>query len=97
MGYKPNPMDLSKVKLSKSLEADLEVIAKDVHETWAQQRLLKGWEYGEEYDEINKKHPCMVEYDKLPELEKDMDRATVVQTIKMLLLMGYDIEKRGQE
>lgn len=97
MEYKPNPMDLSKVKLSKSLEDDLEVIAKNVHETWAQQRLLKGWEYGEDYDETNRKHPCMVEYDELPELEKDMDRATVVQTIKMLLLLGYDIEKRVQE
>lgn len=97
MEYKPNPIDLSKVKLSKSLEHDLEVIARSVHEVWAWQRQLKDWEYGKDYDEINRKHPCMVEYDQLSELERDMDRATVVQTIKMLLVLGYEIEKKGQE
>lgn len=37
----------------------------------------------------------MKEYEDLPELEKDMDRQTVIQTIKMLLWMGYNIEKKG--
>lgn len=94
MEYKPSPKDLSKIKLSKSLEDSIEAIAQNIHEAWALQRQLKGWEYGKDYDETNKKHPCMVEYDKLPESEKDMDRVTVVQTIKMLLLLGYEIEKR---
>lgn len=36
-----------------------------------------------------------MEYEDLPELENDMDRETVTQTIKMLLWMGYRIKKRG--
>ena len=36
---------------------------------------------------------CLVEYDALPEVEKDMDRATVIRTIKLLLRLGYKIEK----
>ena len=32
----------------------------------------------------------------LPETEKDLDRATVTQTIKMLLYLGYEI-KKGNE
>ena len=38
-------------------------------------------------------HPCLIEYEALSETEKDIDRATVEQTIKMLLYMGYKIER----
>lgn len=95
MEYEPHPIDLSNIKIDESLEKDLEKIAKNIHETWAMQRKLREWEYGEVYDETGKKHPCMKEYEDLPELEKDMDRETVTQTVKMLLWMGYSIEKRG--
>lgn len=93
--YIPHPIDLSEVTIDRSMEKDLERIAKNVHETWAEQRRLRGWEYGEIFDEAEQKHPCMKEYEDLPESEKDMDRATVLQTVKMLLWMGYTIEKRG--
>ncbi|MCM1326413.1 MAG: RyR domain-containing protein [Bacteroidales bacterium] len=96
MAYVPKPIDLTEVKLSKSLEEDLEKIARNIHDTWALQRMQKGWEYGEHFDEKSLKHPCMVEYEKLPEPEKDIDRATAIQTIKMLLWMGYRIEKREE-
>ena len=95
MGYEPHPIDLSNIKIEDYLKKDLEIIAKNTHETWAMQRKLRGWEYGEVYDDTEKKHPCMKEYEDLPESEKDMDRETVNQTVKMLLWMGYRIEKRG--
>lgn len=96
MEYIPHPVDLTDVRLSEDLERDLERIAKNIHDTWALQRKQKGWEYGEHFDEGRLKHPCMLEYEELPELEKDMDRATAIQTIKMLLWMGYSIEKRDR-
>lgn len=95
MEYDPHPIDLSNIIIEESLEKDLEKIAKNIHETWAMQRKLRGWGYGEVYDASERKHPCMKEYKDLPELEKDMDRETVTQTVKMLLWMGYNIEKRG--
>ncbi|MCH5251943.1 MAG: hypothetical protein J1F22_03115 [Lachnospiraceae bacterium] len=95
MEYIPHPIDLTEVEIDEALEKDLERVAQNIHETWAKQRQLQGWAYGSTYDEAGKKHPCMKEYDELPELEKDMDRATVTQTVKMLLFMGYSIEKRG--
>ena len=88
-------VDLSSIKIDASLGKDLEQIAQNTHETWAMQRKLRGWEYGEVYDEAERKHPCMIEYENLPELKKDMDRETVIQTVKMLFWMGYSIEKRG--
>lgn len=95
MEYEPHPVDLSNIKIDDSLKKDLEKIAKNTHETWAMQRKLRGWEYGDVYDETKRKHPCMKEYEDLPESEKDMDRETVTQTVKMLLWMGYRIDKRG--
>lgn len=94
MGYTPNPIDLTGIEIDKDLADNLEKIAENIHETWAEQRRRRGWEYGRVYDEANKKHPCMVGYHELPESEKDMDRATVEQTVKMLLWMGYTIEKK---
>lgn len=95
MSYKPNPVDVSGVQIPGYLQEDIEKIARDVHDVWAQQRLDGGWGYGGVYDSENKQHPCLIHYDELPEVEKDMDRATVVRTIKLLLLMGYQIEKTG--
>lgn len=93
MEYRPNPIDVSGVELPAAMGGDVELIARDVHEVWAQQRLMRGWGYGETLDTGRKTHPCLVEYDALPEVEKDMDRATVTRTIKLLLWLGYKIEK----
>ena len=93
MEYRPNPVDLTKVELSQKLQEDIEKIARNIHETWGMERQKQGWSYGEIHDAEQKKHPCMIPYEDLPESEKDIDRATVEQTIKMLLFMGYTIEK----
>ena len=97
MNYKPNPIDTSNIKLSADLEKSTEIISKNIHDVWASNRMSEGWSYGAEHDAAKKLHPSMVEYEKLSESEKDIDRATVVQTIKMLLWMGYKIEKVEEE
>ncbi|MBR5534848.1 MAG: Ryanodine receptor Ryr [Ruminiclostridium sp.] len=93
MKYEPNPVDLSGIQLTPELQADVERIAEDIHETWALQRQREGWTYGPKHDALKKTHPCMVDYASLPEREKDVDRGTVLQTIRMLLWMGYDLKK----
>lgn len=97
MDYNPNPIDLTRIELDSVIEEDLERIARNIHEVWANERKIRGWKYDELYNEKAKTHPCLTEYDNLPELEKDMDRATVTQTIKMLLWMGYTIKKENQK
>lgn len=92
MNYEPNPIDLTEIDLGK-IKADIEIISRNIHETWAQQREKQGWKFGSVYDGINKLHPCMIPYEDLPESERDIDRATVEQTIKMLIWLGYNIEK----
>lgn len=92
MNYKPEPIDLDGVDLG-NVSSDIEFISQNIHETWAKQRELQGWSFGPVYDLNGKKHPCIIPYDELPESEKDIDRATVTQTIKTLLWLGYKIEK----
>jgi hypothetical protein len=68
-----------------------ELLAKNTHEVWAQQRLAEGWTYGKERNDERKEHPCLVPYEDLPESEKEYDRNTALETVRFLLYSGYEI------
>ena len=53
----------------------------------------QGWILGLERSDEKKTHPCLIPYDELPEVEKDYDRQTATQTLKLILALGYSIEK----
>ena len=91
--YQPQPLDVGGVALDPSLDALVEALAKNVHDTWAKGRMGQGWTWGPERDDVGKKHPCLVPYENLPESERDYDRNTAMATIKMILKSGYVIEK----
>ena len=44
--YKPMPVDTSHVELPEELGRLAEMIAKNVHEVWAEGRMKDGWTYG---------------------------------------------------
>lgn len=89
--YKPQPIDTSDVILPGNLMALAEELAKNVHEVWAKNRLEQGWTFSEERNDENKKHPCLVPYEELSEEEKDYDRNTSQETIKLIVKLGYSI------
>lgn len=93
--YKPKPIDTSAIELSSDLIELSEELARNTHEVWAQQRLEQGWSYGPERDDSKKETPCLVPYEELEESEKVFDRNTSLETIKVLLALGYTIEKRN--
>jgi len=92
-GYKPNPIDTSDIVLSEEILALAEKLAENTHEVWATGRINDGWTYGEQRDDSKKKHPCLIPYDELPESEKEYDRATALETLKLIIKLGYEIEK----
>ena len=94
--YTPSPIDVSDVVLPKELEQLAERLAKNVHETWARGRIDDGWKYGPERDDDLKCHPGIVAYDELTEEEKDYDRVTSIGTLKLIIKLGWKIEKAGQ-
>lgn len=93
MEYKPQPVDTSDVKLTDELNILVEQMAENVHEIWAQSRMKQGWTYGPERNDELKHHPCLIPYGELPEVEKDYDRDTAVETLKLILKLGFRIEK----
>ena len=92
--YVPKPIDLSDVNLNEELNELREAIAKNVHDVWAKERLAQGWSYGPQRDDAKKETPCMVEYAELPDSEKRFDREVAMNTLKLVVKLGYDIVRR---
>lgn len=91
--YVPQPIDTSNIQLPQELDGLIEQIAKNVHEVWAQSRLNEGWRYGEERNDALKHHPCLIPYEELPEVEKDYDRNTALETLRLISKLGFKIVK----
>ena len=91
--YDPKPIDTSDVFLPGELVALTEKIAENVHDVWAVGRMSEGWRYGDKKDTEKKTTPALVPYSELPENEKDYDRNTAIETLKLIIKLGYAIEK----
>lgn len=85
--------DTKEVTLPKELKALAEDIAKNVHEVWSAGRMKDGWTYGEERNDAEQKHPCLVPYEELSEEEKEYDRNTSLETLKLIIKLGFKIAK----
>ena len=92
--YTPKPIDTKDVLLPKEIMELSEVLSRNTHEVWASERMKQGWRYGEKRDDELKLHPCLVEYDELSEIEKDYDRNTAMETLKLIVKMGYEIRRK---
>lgn len=92
--YKPKPINTSNVILSEDLLALTERIAENVHDVWAKNRIAEGWTYGPEKDGIKKTTPLLVPYKDLPESEKKYDRDSALESIRLIIKMGYTIQKK---
>lgn len=92
--YKPEPIDTSDVQLGADIMELCELIAKNTHEVWAEERMNNGWVYGQMRDDEKKHHPCLVPYEELDESEKRYDRNTSIETLKLIVKLGYEIKKK---
>ena len=91
MQYEPKPFSTRDIELSKELMDLSEQLSKNTHEVWAQRRLRDGWTYGPERDDAARKHPCLIPYEQLPESEQAYDRDTALETLKLVLALGFKI------
>lgn len=92
--YTPNPIDTSNIEVPDELKTLSEKLAKNTHEVWSKSRISQGWTWGETRDDAGRKHPDLKPYDELSEQEKDYDRNTSMETIKVILSLGYQISKK---
>lgn len=89
--YTPEPIDTSNVKLDDNLRPLLERLAENTHDIWAKQRMDEGWQYGPERNERLRQHSCLVPYSDLPETEKNYDRTTSQETLRLIIKLGYTL------
>lgn len=92
MGYDPKPVDTGDVILPGELLALTEKIAENVHDVWAAGRMAEGWSWGEKKDPEKKTTPLLVPYGELPESEKAYDRNTALETLKLIVKLGYTVQ-----
>ena len=91
--YIPEPIDTSNVELPKDLDTLIEQLARNVHEVWAKNRMNEGWRYGEQRDDRLKTHPCLIPYEELSEEEKNYDRNTALETLRLITKLNFRISK----
>lgn len=78
------------------LEELQEAIAENAHNVWAEERIKQGWSYDREWDDDRKHDPCLVPFNALPDSEKEYDRITAFNTIKLVKKLGFNITKRNR-
>lgn len=93
MTYEPKPIDTADIQLSDELLALTEYLAENAHEVWATQRIAQGWTYGPQRDDAAKLHPDLVPYADLTDEEKQYDRSTAMETLKLIVKLGYRIRR----
>ena len=93
MMYTPKPIDTKDVVLNSEILELCELLAKNTHEVWSQSRINDGWRYGVTRNDEAKEHPCLIPYEELPESEKEYDRSTSLEALKLIVKLGYTITK----
>jgi hypothetical protein len=95
--YDPRPDKNVDIAIPAELEPLVEQLAEHAHDSWARTRLDEGWTFGPARDDRAKKHPCLVPYAELPESERFVDRRLISDTLKLILSLGYAIERSSGE
>lgn len=94
--YNPVPESTENVVVPDEILELCEEMARNAHEVWATTRMEQGWTYGPTRDDAKKEHPCLVPYDELSEKEKQYDRDTALETLKLIIKYGYEIKEKKE-
>ncbi|XP_015229203.1 PREDICTED: ryanodine receptor 3 isoform X4 [Cyprinodon variegatus] len=88
----PTPVETSQVFMPPHLEKVRDKLAENIHELWGMNKIELGWTYGKRIRDDNKRqHPCLVDFCKLPETEKNYNLQMSTETLKTLLALGCRI------
>nr|XP_055030657.1 ryanodine receptor 1b isoform X5 [Misgurnus anguillicaudatus] len=89
--FTPCPVDTAQIVLPPHLERIREKLAENIHELWAVTRIEQGWTYGIFRDDNKKLHPCLVDFQSLPEPERNYNLQMSGETLKTLLALGCHV------
>ncbi|XP_042244104.1 ryanodine receptor 3-like isoform X8 [Thunnus thynnus] len=84
----PTPVETSQIVMPPHLENVRDKLAENIHELWGMNKIELGWSYGKIRDDNKRQHPCLVDFSKLPETEKNYNLQMSTETLKTLLALG---------
>uniref|UniRef100_A0A3Q3JZU9 Ryanodine receptor 3 n=1 Tax=Monopterus albus TaxID=43700 RepID=A0A3Q3JZU9_MONAL len=84
----PTPVETSQTVMPLHLEKVRDKLAENIHELWGMNKIELGWSYGKIRDDNKRQHPCLVDFCKLPETEKNYNLQMSTETLKTLLALG---------
>ncbi|KAM6965090.1 ryanodine receptor 3 [Aplochiton taeniatus] len=87
----PTPVDTSQVVLPPHLDNVRDKLAENIHELWGMNKIELGWTYGKVRDDNKRQHPCLVDFTKLPETERNYNLQMSSETLKTLLALGCHV------
>lgn len=73
--------------------AELELLARQEHERWRRDLEGAGWTHGRERDPERRTHPMLVDWELLPESEREKDRQAVRAIPGVLAAVGYGLRR----
>ena len=77
-----SPPHLCQVVLPAFIEQVRDKLAENIHEVWSMRKVDEGWCWGEEKDDDEWLHPCLVPFARLPMAEKRYDILLALNTLK---------------
>uniref|UniRef100_A0A672FJE4 Ryanodine receptor 3 n=1 Tax=Salarias fasciatus TaxID=181472 RepID=A0A672FJE4_SALFA len=87
----PTPVDTSQIVLPPHLDNIRDKLAENIHELWGMNKIELGWTYGKVRDDNKRQHPCLVDFIKLPETERNYNLQMSSETLKTLLALGCHV------
>ena len=96
-GYRIAPLtdwDAEKLQFQE-MEPDDKVtlMARLEHQCWCEGKFKDGWRYGPEKDPLKKTNPALVDWEELPEGERDKNREYIRGLPHLLARAGFQIEQ----
>ncbi|XP_074531886.1 ryanodine receptor 2 [Halichoeres trimaculatus] len=89
--FTPTTADISKVAFPLQLEDIREKLAENIHELRSMDKIDHGWTHGPVRDEVKRHDPCLVEFARLPEQERNQNLQMAQDTLKTILAFGFHI------
>ncbi|XP_061602252.1 ryanodine receptor 3 isoform X2 [Cololabis saira] len=87
----PTPVDTCQIVLPPHLDNIRDKLAENIHELWGMNKIELGWTYGKVRDDNKRQHPCLVDFTKLPETERNYNLQMSSETLKTLLALGCHV------
>ncbi|XP_059908188.1 ryanodine receptor 3-like isoform X1 [Gadus macrocephalus] len=87
----PTPVETSQIIMPPHLEKVRDKLAENIHELWGMNKIELGWSYGKIREDNKRQHPCLVDFSKLPDTEKNYNLQMSSETLKTLLALGCHV------